>query len=66
VFVNGPENPDIVGHMIVDPRLRGDPEDINWLRYHFLGLVSGHFDLEKMTRIVWWRTLKELVASIQE
>jgi hypothetical protein len=43
VFVNVPETLPI--GFIPDPRFKGDPEDINWLRYDFLGLVHGHFDL---------------------
>jgi hypothetical protein len=34
---------------IPDPRFQPDPEDVNWPRYHFLGLMHGHFDLENLT-----------------
>jgi hypothetical protein len=47
VFVNVPESENLVGYLR-DPRFRGDPEAINWQRYHFLGLISAHFDLERL------------------
>jgi hypothetical protein len=48
VFVNVPETLPI-GSFIPDPRYKVDPEDINWMRYNFLGLMHGHFDLVSMT-----------------
>jgi hypothetical protein len=48
VFVNVPQTMPI-GFFIHDPRFQRDPEEVLWARYHFLGLVHGHFDLEKMT-----------------
>lgn len=43
VFVDRPEVPPF-GFM-PDPRFRPDPERVNWYRYHFLGLIHGHFDV---------------------
>jgi hypothetical protein len=48
VFVNVPHTLPIA--FIPDPRYQpADPEEVHWARYHFLGLMHGHFDLEKMT-----------------
>jgi hypothetical protein len=43
VFVDRPEVPPM-GFM-PDPSFRPDPEKVNWFRYHFLGLIHGHFDV---------------------
>jgi hypothetical protein len=46
VFVNVPETPP--AGIMLDPRFLTDSEEVQWARYHFLGLMHGHFDLEKM------------------
>jgi hypothetical protein len=32
-----------------DPRFQTNPDEVHWARYHFLGLMHGHFDLENLT-----------------
>jgi hypothetical protein len=45
VFVNRPPEQPPFG-FLRDPRFKPpDPEQVNWFRYHFLGLVHGHFDV---------------------
>ena len=43
VFVDRPEVPP--RGFIADTRYKPDPENVNWFRYHFLGLIHGHFDV---------------------
>jgi hypothetical protein len=50
VFTDSPEAPTLGMlysiHVLADPRFTPpDPEKVNWFRYHFLGLVHGHFDV---------------------
>jgi hypothetical protein len=47
VFANVDAQPSF--QFIPDPRFQPDPESVNWPRYHFLGLMHGHFDLENLT-----------------
>jgi hypothetical protein len=43
VFVDRPEIPPT--GFFPDPHFASDPENVNWFRYHFLGLIHGHFDV---------------------
>jgi hypothetical protein len=42
VFVDRPMVPPT--GLSVDPRFGPNPERVNWFKYHFLGLIHGHFD----------------------
>jgi hypothetical protein len=44
IFADIPAPP-LPFHFMRDPRFKPpDPEEVNWFRYRFLGLVQGHFD----------------------
>ena len=43
VFVDRPAVPPM--GFFPDPQFKPDPEQVNWFRYHFLGLIHGHFDV---------------------
>lgn len=47
VFVNSSQ--EFPANFIPDPRFKVDPDEVNWTRYHFLGLIHGHFDLKNLT-----------------